>query len=199
MWPGWGVGGVYSLCTMSMLYSLITATLVVEHARDTAILIWSLSAAFWADCLCVREVGWEFCECLLHFIAFLYKSSMLPASKQLMRSDIVCWIDLSSFCALVVGAKMSISKCKRSHQKGDVVWFALGVMVYAVARHLSTAAWRVWNLALFRGRWWMCFRHVLRKSGGSCWYVVGMKVRPWVQLLMVFGVVRECRRSVQMV
>ncbi len=47
--PGWVVGWVYSLRTMSMLNSLILATLVVEHALDTAILIWSLSAAFWAD------------------------------------------------------------------------------------------------------------------------------------------------------
>ena len=94
---------------------------------------------------------------------------MLPVSKQLMRSDIVCWIDLSSFCALVVGAKMSISRCRRSHQMGAVVVLSFDVVLYAVARHLSTAAWRVWNLALFRGRLRMCLRQVLRKSGGSCW------------------------------
>ena len=64
---------------------------------------------------------------------------MLPVSKQLMRSDIVCWMDLSSFCALVVGAKMSISRCRRSHQMGAVVELSFDVL-YAVARHLSTAA-----------------------------------------------------------
>ena len=46
--PGFVTGGGYNLWTMSMLVSLIFATVAVVHARLTAIFIWSLSAAFCA-------------------------------------------------------------------------------------------------------------------------------------------------------
>ena len=62
-WPGWGTGVVYSLWTRWMLWPLIIAMLVVPHEHDTAILIWLLSAAFWADWFCVSVVGCAFWEC----------------------------------------------------------------------------------------------------------------------------------------
>ena len=82
----------------------------VVHALLTAIRIWSLSAAFCADWLCESVVGFVFWEWRLHFITVLYSILMCPASSMAILSLIVCWIDIPSFWARVVGASISISR-----------------------------------------------------------------------------------------
>lgn len=93
---------------------------------------------------------------------------MFPDWRRSIRWLIVCCMDLLLFWAFVVGAKMSISRWMRSHQKGDVFSMLSLDSVYAVVRHRRIVACSVWNLALFRGRWRMCFLHVFLKSGGLC-------------------------------
>lgn len=93
---------------------------------------------------------------------------MLPASSASIRSLMVCWMDFPSFCVFVVGAKISISRCINSHQKGDVMSALLCGEEYAVVSPRIMAACSLINLALFLCRWRKCLLQVFLKSGGVC-------------------------------
>ena len=71
-------GGGYSLLTMSMLLSMIFATVAVVHARLTAIFIWSLSAAFCAVSMWLLLVGSVLVDSRLQLMAVSYSSWILP-------------------------------------------------------------------------------------------------------------------------
>ena len=57
---------------------------------------------------------------------------MFPDVSVVIRSLIVCWIDFPLFFARVVGARISISRCIRSHQNGEVVSVLLVDDAYVV-------------------------------------------------------------------
>ena len=82
-------GGGYNLWTMSMLVSLIFATVAVVHALLTAIFIWSLSAAFCAVSMWLRLVGSVLVDSRLQLMAVSYNSLILPDWKAVIRSLIV--------------------------------------------------------------------------------------------------------------
>ena len=72
-------GGGYSLWAMSMLVSLIFATVAVVHALLTAIFIWSLFAAFCAVLIWLRLVlGSVLVDSRLQLMAVSYNSWILP-------------------------------------------------------------------------------------------------------------------------
>ena len=71
---------------------------------------------------CVRffPVGRVFCVSHFTFIAKLKRYVMSPENAALMRSWIVFCIEESECCLRVDGANMSMSRWRRSHQKGMV-------------------------------------------------------------------------------
>ena len=87
-------GGGYNLWTMSMLVSLIFATVAVVHALLTAIFIWSLSAAFCAVSIWLLLVGSVLVDSLLQLMAVSYNSWILPDWKTVIQSLILGWIVL---------------------------------------------------------------------------------------------------------
>ena len=87
-------GGGYNLWTVSMLLSLIFATVAVVHALLTAIFIWSLSAAFCAVSIWLLLVGSVLVDSRLQLMAVSYNSLILPDWKAVIRSLIVGWIVL---------------------------------------------------------------------------------------------------------
>ena len=159
-WPGFKTGGGYSFWTMWMLLSLIFAIVAVVHARDTAIFIWSLSAAFCAVSMWLRLVGSLFVDRRLQLMAVWYNSWILPDWKAEIRSLMVGWIVLL-FCAVVVGARISISKWSSSHQNGDVVSLVVESVAYIVDRLRRMAACKSWKFDLLRFRCRRCLRQVL--------------------------------------
>ena len=71
------------------------------------------------------------------------------------------------FWAVVVGARMSISRWSSSHQSGDVLSLQSVFVAYNVDRLRRIAACRSWKLDLLRFRCRRCRRQVFRKSGGT--------------------------------
>ncbi len=81
-----------------------------------------------------------------------------------MRSWIVSWIDeLERWCH-VEGAKMSMSRWRRSHQKG-VVSSMDEQLVEEMTMACMIKAWRLQKADLLREQRKCC--QVVRKSGGS--------------------------------
>ena len=69
------------------------------------------------------------------------RKEMSPENAASMRSRIVAWMERPLHCFLVAGAKMSMSRWKRSHQKGAES-SRDGQEVVATTMARNTAFWR---------------------------------------------------------
>ncbi len=88
-----------------------------------------------------------------------------PEKGALMRSRIVSWIDEFEHWRRVEGAKKTMSRWRRSHQKG-VVSLIDEQLVEEMTMACMIEAWRLQKADLLR-EWRKCCQ-VVRKSGGLC-------------------------------
>ena len=80
-----------------------------------------------------------------------------------MRSRIVPCMEVSERCCRVEGANMSMSRCRRSHQKGAVSSMEEQlVLAVTMARMIAVCRLVKEDLLRERRKW----HHVVRKSGG---------------------------------
>ena len=114
---------MYSLLMCEMLCHKLWEPIVAtdwEEQSETAVRYSSLPAASWALQLFPMYAGRVFCVSRFTFIAELKRYAMSPENATSMRSLIVFCIEESERCLRVDGAKMSMSRWRRSHQKGAV-------------------------------------------------------------------------------
>ena len=77
------------------------------------------------------------------------RKAMSPQKAASMRSRMVAWMESPCRCCLVAGAKMSMSRWKRSHQKGAESSMD-GQEVVALTMARNTAFWRFEKALRFR-------------------------------------------------
>jgi hypothetical protein len=121
-----------------MLVGPIMAMVWEEQVRATAVRKLSESAARWAHLLLVA-VGLEFWVRRFTCIADSKRYCISPENAALMRSRIHDWIEVLFRCWVVDGEKISMSRCRRSHQNGAEVSCWCGVE-YAVTMDQRTEA-----------------------------------------------------------